>query len=215
MTGRPASKYCCLSWAIFSNWALRSACCPIVRFFCGLRRRYPCSHSRLDTTFFPAGVPNVFSRREICRRERFVHLTSARIGSPAVWSRSTSRKFSTNCGHVSVSGLRPPLFFVGGVCPTHSEIPFRTFHAESSLGHNPALVRRIRYHHALVLPLRPQHIVADRARSKSHTTETSAVPILQNNCPWLPPEIPTRRNYAIILKSWKYVTLQPSEIGLY
>ena len=31
-----------------------------------------------------AGVPKSFSRREICRRERLVHFTSSRIGSPAV-----------------------------------------------------------------------------------------------------------------------------------
>src|SRR5208337_2299101 len=68
---------------------------PIVFFFRAFRLRYPFLRSNWETTCRLAGVPNLSSRREICPRDKFVHFTSARIGSPAVWSSSTLKKFAS------------------------------------------------------------------------------------------------------------------------
>src|SRR5208282_950328 len=111
MTGRPAFKYCFLRRAIFLNWALRFGLRgPIVFFFRAFRLRYPFLRSNWETTCRLAGVPNSPSRREICPRDKFVHFTSARIGSPAVWSSSTLKKFTSRAANISISFLRPPLF---------------------------------------------------------------------------------------------------------
>src|SRR5271168_4158229 len=99
MTGRPAFKYCFLRRLIFLNWALRFGLRgPIVFFFNAFRLRYPFLRSNWDTTCRLTGVPNSVTRRAICRRDKFVHFTSARIGSPAVWSWSTFKKFSSSLG---------------------------------------------------------------------------------------------------------------------
>src|SRR5208337_3382057 len=112
MTGRPAFKYCFLRRAIFLNWALRFGLRgPIVFFFRAFRLRYPFLRSNWETTCRLAGVPNLSSRREICPRDKFVHFTSARIGSPAVWSSSTLKKFASRAADISLSFLRPAPFF--------------------------------------------------------------------------------------------------------
>src|ERR1700678_1233769 len=118
MTGKPAFKYCFLRRAIFLNWALRFGWRgPIVFFFRAFRLRYPFLRSNWETTCRLAGVPNLSSRREICSRDRFVHFTSARIGSPAVWSSSTLKKFASRSADISTSFLRPPPFFGHDSCP--------------------------------------------------------------------------------------------------
>src|SRR3954449_9455824 len=110
-TGRPALRYFFLRRAMFSNWALRfGSRGPIVFFFNAFRRRYRCLRSNCETTCRLAEVPNSPSLSAICRRDRFVHFTSARIGSPAVWSWRTFRKFSSRAGETSISRLRPPPF---------------------------------------------------------------------------------------------------------
>src|SRR3954447_7065684 len=112
-TGRPALRYFFLRRAMFSNWALRfGSRGPIVFFFNAFRRRYRCLRSSCETTCRLAGVPNSPSLSAICRRDRFVHFTSARIGSPAVWSWRTFRKFSSRAGEASINRLRPPPFFL-------------------------------------------------------------------------------------------------------
>ena len=119
MTGRPAFRYSFLRRAMFSNWALRSGLRgPIVFFFNAFRLRYPCLRSNWDTTCRLTGVPNAVIRSAICRRDKFVHFTSARIGSPAVWSWSTFKKFSSRAALISINRLRPPLFFGPDRCPS-------------------------------------------------------------------------------------------------
>src|SRR5580693_3719885 len=118
MTGKPAFKYFFLRRAIFLNWALRFGLRgPIVFFFSAFRLRYPCLRSNWETTCRLAGVPNLSSRREICPRYKFVHFTSAFIGSPAVWSSSTLKKFASSSADISISFFRPPLFFGHDSCP--------------------------------------------------------------------------------------------------
>ena len=81
---------------MFSNWALRFGLQgPIVFFFNAFRLRYLCLRSNWETTCRLTGVPNSVTRLAISPRDRFVHFTSARIGSPAVWSSRTFKKFSS------------------------------------------------------------------------------------------------------------------------
>ena len=84
---------------------------PIVFFFRAFRLRYPFLRSNCETTCRLAGVPNLSSRREICPRDRLVYFTSARIGSPAVWSSITLKKFASRSADISTSFLRPAPFF--------------------------------------------------------------------------------------------------------
>src|ERR1700689_4218866 len=124
MTGRPAFKYRFLRRAIFSNWALRLGWRrPIVFFFRAFRFRYWWFRSHWETTCRQAGVPNLSSRREICPRDKFVHFTSARIGSPAVWSSRTFKKLASRPADISTSFLRPPPFFGQDWCPDRRFLP--------------------------------------------------------------------------------------------
>src|SRR5664279_5760094 len=119
MTANPTFKYCFLRRAIFLNWALRFGLRgPIVFFFKAFRLRYPFLRNNLETTCRQAGVPNLPSRCEICPRDRFVHFTSPRLGSPAVWSSSTFKKFASRAADSSINFLRPPLFFGHDSCVT-------------------------------------------------------------------------------------------------
>ena len=112
MTGRPAFKYSFFKRAMFSNWALRFGLRgPIVFFFNAFRLRYLCLRSNWETTCRLTGVPNSVTRLAISPRDRFVHFTSARIGSPAVWSSRTFKKFSSRAAETSINFLRPPPFF--------------------------------------------------------------------------------------------------------
>ena len=58
-----------------------------------------------------AGAPSSASRRLISLRDRLVHNTPSRIGSPAVNSVRICRKRSSSCGCRSIAAFRPPPFF--------------------------------------------------------------------------------------------------------
>src|SRR5271157_1897628 len=112
MTGRPAFKYCFLRRAIFLNWALRFGLRgPIVFFFRAFRLRYPFLRSNWETTCRLAGVTNLSSRREIWPRDKFVHLTSARIGSAAVLALGPLEPFASRSADILVKFLAPAPFF--------------------------------------------------------------------------------------------------------
>ena len=49
--------------------------------------------------------------------------TSVCIGSPAVWSSSTLRKFASRAADISISFLRPPPFFGHDSCPDRLSLP--------------------------------------------------------------------------------------------
>jgi hypothetical protein len=80
-------------------------------FFNAFRLRYPCLRSNWDTTWRLTGVLKTVIRRAICLRDKFVHFTSVRIGSPAVWSSRTFKKFASRATLISIAFLHPPLFF--------------------------------------------------------------------------------------------------------
>ena len=44
------------------------------------------------------------------RLDKLVHRTASRIGAPAVWPSSTSKKLVSMAGSVLISRLRPPFF---------------------------------------------------------------------------------------------------------
>ena len=58
-----------------------------------------------------AGVPSSPNRRLISRRDRLVHNIPSRIGSPAVNSASSCRKWSSSGGCRSIAAWRPAPFF--------------------------------------------------------------------------------------------------------
>ena len=111
ITGSPAAKYSALSWAMFSNWALRSGWAPMDFFLRALRWPRPCFRNSLRTVRRLAGVPISRNRRLISQRDRLVHNTPSRIGSPAVNSASSARKLTNSWGCCSIAGFRPPPFF--------------------------------------------------------------------------------------------------------
>jgi hypothetical protein len=95
--------------------------------------------ARSSTVFFRslrtvdrlAGVPIAFRRRRISRRDRFVHNTPSRIGSPAVNSARSAWKLSSSRGHCAKALVRPPPFFrtrlgVGSSVWSSSSKPRRT-----------------------------------------------------------------------------------------
>ena len=68
--------------------------------------------------------PTSSSRRAICPRDKFVHLTSARIGSPAVWSSKHLQEVRFESRQIiSISFLRPPPFFGHDSCPGRRSLP--------------------------------------------------------------------------------------------
>ena len=151
------------------NWALRFGLRgPIVFFFKAFRLRYPFLRSNWETTCRLAGVPNLPSRRAICPRDKFVHFTSARIGSPAVWSSNTFKKFSSRAADISISFLRPPLFFGHDSCPDRRSLPIPPVPGGWSWDRAAARWRCTRHHHDPALWTRWRHTVDDRPRSAMH-----------------------------------------------
>ena len=168
---RPASRYSCLSRAMFSNGALRSGCrAPIALTLRALRFTYPCRLNNCLTTPSPAGVPRSPSRWDISRRVRSVHWTPSRIGSPAVWSRNTSRKFCSSCGQMSIRRRRPPFFFEPGPPPDPPVAPTPPAPAGSSWGRSPELEPCTRRRHAPVWPPPPLRIAGDPSPTASRKT---------------------------------------------
>lgn len=72
----------------------------------------PCFLNSLRTVCRLAEVPISAKWRLISRRDRLVHNTPSRIGSPAVNSACSLRKFSSNNGFCSLAHLRPAPFFL-------------------------------------------------------------------------------------------------------
>src|SRR4051812_33322118 len=175
-TGRPSFKYCFFRRAMFSNWALRFGLRgPMVFFFRAFRLRYPFLRSNWETTGRPAGVPDFSSRREICPRDKFVHLTSPRIGSPAVWSSSTFKKFASSSADISTSFLRPPPFFGHDSCPDRPSLPVPPTPGGWSWGRIGARRRRTRPHHAPASWTRWRHTADDRLQPASRRAASSSV----------------------------------------
>src|SRR5271157_5882999 len=174
MTGRPASKYSFFKRAMFSNWALRFGLRgPIVFFFNAFRLRYPCLRSNWDATCRLAGVPNAVSRSAISRRDKFVHFTSARIGSPAVWSSSTLKKFSSRAALISINFLRPPLFFGRDWCPSRLPLPVPPTPGGWSWDRTGGLAQCTRSHHAPAWWPRQLRSAVDRSLPMSQIAVSS------------------------------------------
>src|SRR5277367_3584149 len=176
MTGRPAFKYCFLRRVIFLNWAFRFGLRgPIVFFFKAFRLRYPFLRSNWETTCRLAGVPNFSSRREICPRDKLVHFTSARIGSPAVWSSSTLKKFASRAADISISFLRPPPFFGHDSCPDRRSLPIPPVPGGWSWDHTAASWKCTRPHRDPASWTRWRHTVDDRPRPATRRGASSSV----------------------------------------
>src|SRR5216683_3307193 len=176
MTGRQAFKYCFLRRVIFLNWALRLGLRgPIVFFFNAFRLRYLFLRSNWETTCRLAGVPNSPSRREICPRDKFVHFTSARIGSPAVWSSSTFKKFASRAADISINLLRPPLFFGHDPCPDRLPLPIPPVPGGWFWGRIEASWRCTRPHHDPASWTRWRHTSDDRLQPANCTGASSSV----------------------------------------
>ena len=118
ITASPAAAYSRRSRAMFSNWALRSGCWPIVFFFRAVRQPILSLRSSRRIVRRLAGVPSATSRRDNARSDRCVHSTPARMGSPAVNSCNKWRRLSSQVGCATVHGGAPP-FFGGCVPPLH------------------------------------------------------------------------------------------------
>src|ERR1700719_21858 len=176
MTGRPAFKYCFLRRVIFLNWALRFGLRgPIVFFFKAFRLRYPFLRNSWETTCRLAGVPNLPSRRAICPRDKFVHFTSPRIGSPAVWSSRTFRKFASSSADISTNLLRPPPFFGHDSCLDRLSLPVPPIPDEWSWGRTEALWRCSRPRHDQASWTRWPHNADDRPQPASRRGASSSV----------------------------------------
>lgn len=85
--------------------------CPIDFFLRAFLWPSPCFFNNLRTVCRLAGVPVSFSRRLISQRDRLVHKTPSRIGSPAVNSARIARKLSSSWVFWSIAVFRPPPFF--------------------------------------------------------------------------------------------------------
>src|SRR6266851_764594 len=118
ITASPAASYSRRRRAMFSNWALRSGWWPIVFFLRAVRWPSLRFLSRRRIVRRLAGVPSANSRRDNSRNDRFVHSTPARIGSPAVNSCNSWRRWASRDGCATARGGRPPLF-VGGARQPH------------------------------------------------------------------------------------------------
>src|SRR5271157_3057492 len=188
MTGRPAFKYSFFNRAMFSNWALRFGLRgPIVFFFNAFRLRYLCLRSNWETTCRLAEVPNSVTRRAISPRDRFVHFTSARIGSPAVWSSRTFKKFSSRAAETSINFLRPPLFFGHGSCPDRLPHPVPLALGGWSWGRTAGVAQCTRSHHAPAWWPRQLRSAVDHPRSASQTAASSSVRFPVHRRPCCPP----------------------------
>src|SRR5271157_4107993 len=184
-TGRPAFKYSFFKRAMFSNWALRFGLRgPIVFFFNAFRLRYLCLRSNWETTCRLAGVPNSVTRRAISPRDKFVHFTSARIGSPAVWSSRTFKKFSSRVAEISINFLRPPLFFGHDWCPDRLPLPVPPVLGGWSWDRTSGVAQCTRPHHAPAWWPRQPRSAVDHPRPVSQRAASSCVrfPVHRRTC---------------------------------
>src|SRR5271157_4299140 len=188
MTGSPALRYSLFKRAMFSNWALRLGLRgPIVFFFNAFLLRYLCLRSNWDTTSRLTGVPNAVTRSAISFRDKFVHFTSARIGSPAVWSRSTLKKFGSRAASTSISFFRPPPFFGPDWCPSRLLLRVPPTPGGWSWDRTAEHAQCTRYHRAPAsLPPR-RHNAVDRSPLMSQRAASSFVRLLVNRRPCCPP----------------------------
>ena len=132
ITGSPAAWYSCRSRAMFSNWALRSGCCPIVFFLRAVRR------PSLSCPQQAANRPPTGGRAQ--REQPPRQLAQRQVGPQhADPHRIARREFREQLPQVGLQGgtglrqrRRPPLFFGPGRPPDPRVLPSPAGPAESS-----------------------------------------------------------------------------------
>src|SRR5215475_7285440 len=183
ITASPDASYSRRRRAMFSNWALRSGWWPIVFFLRAVR--WP-SFSFLSSRRIVrrlAGVPSANNRRDNSRSDRLVHSTPSRIGSPAVNSSNSWRRFASRGGCATARCRRPPLFFGCAQLP-HPLPPLdHGDPGEWFSDRTPKPVRCTRLRHAPVWsPLLP-HTAVDPSPTATRRSAASSVRPLLNTLP--------------------------------
>ncbi len=156
------------------------------------------------------GVPKAVTRSAICLRDKFVHFTSVRIGSPAVWSSRTFKKFASTAALISIAFLHPPLFFGHESCPAHLSLPAPPFHGGSSLDRIQGSGQCTQFHHDPVWQPRWPRTAVDRPPKVTHTAASSSAQFPVHTRPCCPPwRFPTDSELDIILQGKREVNFGP------
>jgi len=125
ITGSPLARYPALSLAMFSNWALRSGCAPIDFFLACLALTQAVLFEQLAHHVAAGRRARISARRRlISRRDKLVHSTPCRIGSPAAeLGQATCKNSHRAWQRCRLAACVHRLFFEPGLARDHQAAP--------------------------------------------------------------------------------------------